>query len=115
VETDLWQAQLAVWRQTDDLDKGAEFPLVNEIAAYAESGVEPGDIAKSCTVLPDAIESNLVSAEIDDFTNISDPAYFGKGTLVLTNLTDAEQTICIPFGTVSRIRSKLVYRHGYLP
>ncbi len=99
LEKDLWQAQLAVWRQTDKLDKGSAYPLVNEIAAYAESGVQPGDIGTGCTSLPDAIEKGLVSATIDDFVNISTPDYFGKGTLVLTNQTASEQVICIPFGT----------------
>ncbi|MBN1139424.1 MAG: hypothetical protein JXM73_22805 [Anaerolineae bacterium] len=99
LEQDLWQAQLAVWRQTDDLDKGDAFPLVDEIATYAESGIEPGDIGAGCVALPDAVDKGLVSATIDDFTNMSDPAYFGKGTLVLTNLTGTEQVICIPFGT----------------
>jgi hypothetical protein len=99
LEKDLWQAQLAVWRQTDDLDMGSEFPLVDEIAAYAESGVEPGDIGADCVALPDAIEQGIVSATLDDFTNISDPPYYGEGTLVVTNLTDSDQLICLPYGT----------------
>jgi hypothetical protein len=99
-ESDLWQAQLAVWRQTDKLDQGAAYPLVNEIAPYAQSGVKPGDIGPSCVSLPDAIEKKLVSAEISDYTDISDKAYFGKGTMVVKNLTGQEQTLCIPYGTI---------------
>ncbi len=105
-ESDLWQAQLAVWRQTDKLDQGAAYPLVNEIATYAQSGVKPGDIGPNCVSLPDAVEKKLVSAEISDYTDISDKAYFGKGTLVLKNLTGQEQTICIPYGTIFKDASK---------
>ena len=85
--------------QTDQLDKGSEFPLVDEIATYSESDVEPGDIGPDCVSLPDAVEQGLVSATIDDFENISDPEYYGEGTLVLTNLTSTSQDICIPYGT----------------
>lgn len=99
-KSDLWQAQLAVWRQTDKLDKGSQYPLVNEIAAYAESGVQPGDIGSDCLALSEAIEQGVATVTLDDFTNISDPAYFGQGTLVVTNQTDKEQTLCIPYGIV---------------
>ena len=98
VQEDLWQAQLAIWRQTDALDKGTEFNLANETAAYSESDVIPGDIVDGCTELTKAVGAGTVSATIDDFENISDPEYFGKGTLVMTNLTDSEQRICIPYG-----------------
>lgn len=100
VQSDMWQAQLAIWRQTDHLDKGAEFPLVNEIAAFAASGVQPGDIGPDCISLPDAVEQKIVSAQIGDYTDISDKTYFGKGTLVIVNLTAQPQKICIPYGTV---------------
>jgi hypothetical protein len=99
VEGDIWQAQLAIWRQTDSLDKGAEFPLVDEISAYAMSGVKPGDIGDDCIPLPDAIQEGLVSADIDDFENTTDPEYFGKGTMVLVNLTDEMQNICLPYAS----------------
>lgn len=99
-ESDMWQAQLAIWRQTDKLDKGAAYPLTNEIATYAQSAVKPGDIGSNCVSLPDALDKKLVSAEINDYTDISDLAYFGKGTMVVTNLTAQEQTICIPYGTI---------------
>jgi hypothetical protein len=99
VKDDIWQAQLAIWRHTDELDKGAEFPLVDEVAAYAESGVEPGDIGEDCIPLPEAVEEGLVSADIDDFQNTTDPEYFGKGTMVLANLTDEELSICLPYAS----------------
>jgi hypothetical protein len=99
VQEDIWQAQLAIWRQTDALDKGSEFPLVDEVAAYAESGVLPGDIGEDCVPLPEAVEEGLVSANIDDFENITDPEYFGKGTMVLANLTDEEVILCLPYAS----------------
>jgi hypothetical protein len=99
VEDEIWQAQLAIWRQTDQLDKGAEAPLVDEIADYAESGVEPGDIGDDCVPLPDAVEDGLVSADVSEFVNTTDPEYFGKGRMSLVNLTDQEQTICLPYAT----------------
>jgi hypothetical protein len=99
VEDDIWQAQLAIWRLTDELDKGSEFPLVDEIADYAESGVEPGDMGDDCIPLPEAVADGLVSADISDFENTTDPEYFGKGTMVLTNLTDEVQNICLPYAT----------------
>jgi hypothetical protein len=99
VEDEIWQAQLAIWRQTDQLDQGPEFPLVDEIADYAESGVEPGDIGSDCVPLPDAVEEGLISADVSEFVNTTDPEYFGKGKMVLVNLTDKEQNICLPYAT----------------
>ena len=52
-----------------------------------------------CIPLPDAVEDGLVSADIADFENTTDPEYFGKGTMVLVNLTDEEQNICLPYAT----------------
>jgi hypothetical protein len=99
VEDEIWQAQLAIWRQTDELDKGSEFPLVDEIADYAESGVEPGDMGQDCVPLPDAVEDGLISADVTEFVNTTDPEYFGKGKMTLVNLTDEEQNICLPYAT----------------
>jgi len=99
VKGDIWQAQLAIWRQTDELDMGAKFPLVDEVAAYATSGVVPGDIGDDCIPLPEAVREGLVTADIDDFQNTTDPEYFGKGTMVLVNLADQELNICLPYAS----------------
>ena len=45
------------------------------------------------------VQGSLVSADISDFENTTDPEYFGKGTMVLTNLTDEAQKICLPYAT----------------
>jgi hypothetical protein len=75
---------------------------VDEIADYAESGVEPGDMGTDCVPLPDAVEDGLISADVSEFVNTTDPEYFGKGKLALVNLTDEEQNICLPYATAYR-------------
>jgi hypothetical protein len=72
---------------------------VDEIADYAESGVEPGDMGQDCVPLPDAVEDGLISADVTEFVNTTDPEYFGKGKMTLVNLTDEEQNICLPYAT----------------
>jgi hypothetical protein len=95
-----YQVQLAIWHLDDGLWHDEDHDLAAEIVAYAQSGAEPPDAGLAGTPLPEAVSSGIVSATFASFYAVSTPAYQGQGTLVLSNLTDSEQVINFPYGTV---------------
>lgn len=104
VTTDPWQVQLAVWNFIEGAKVNEEHSAVaDEIIAFVEAGPALPEGDSTAVLLPDAIAQGLVSATLEDFTNVS-PAGFtfiGAGTLVLTNLTDQTLDVLIPYGTRS--------------
>lgn len=102
VTTEPWQTQLAVWYFVEGAKVDEEYGAVaDEIIAFVEAN--PGSPEEGATAVPlhEAVEQGLISATLDDFENTSPPEFFfiGSGTLVLTNLSDEQVEVLIPFGT----------------
>lgn len=95
-----YQVQLAIWYLRDGAWHDEEHALAAEIVEYAQSGVEPPDEGLPGVSLPQAVSSGVISAAVEDFRALSTPAYKGRGSLELVNLTDAEQVVSFPYGTV---------------
>lgn len=101
VTTEPWQTQLAVWYFIEGQQVNDEYgPVAEEIIAFVESGPEMPEAGSTAMLLTDALDQGLVTATIDDYTNISPPDYFfiGEGTLKVTNLTSQTLTLLIPYG-----------------
>jgi hypothetical protein len=100
VQSAPYQVQLAIWYLRDGAWYDEDRALAAEIVEYAQSGVEPPDEGLPGISLPEAVSSGVISAVVGDFRAVSTPAYKGRGSLELVNLTDAEQVISFPYGTV---------------
>lgn len=101
LDSDPYAAQLAVWSFTDGVVP-AQIARSLEQAARADSVVAhahgAADGASGHTSLIDAIKAGTVSVSLSDFHSVSSPEYFGKGTLVISNLTDQELSVHVPNG-----------------
>ncbi|MCB0096521.1 MAG: hypothetical protein KDE46_12405, partial [Caldilineaceae bacterium] len=96
---DLFSVQLAIWNllgQGKSYDSG--FGVANDIIATVEANPTPLDASLTTPSLIDAINDELVTANVKDFHNISDPDYYGQGTLVISNLTGNDLMIHLPYG-----------------
>lgn len=97
--SDLFSVQLAVWNllgQGKSYDGG--FSVANDIIATAQANPTPLDASLTTPSLIDAINDGQVTASVKDFHNISNPAYYGQGTLVISNLTGSDLMVHLPFG-----------------
>lgn len=103
IEQDVFAVQLAVWsiangpnparlfRSADDRRFTADIEA--KLADYELPATPTGAIS-----LEEAVTNGLISAEVIGFRNLSDPPYYGEGTLALQNLSDEEVKIAIPVG-----------------
>ncbi|MEZ4619704.1 MAG: hypothetical protein R2867_29950 [Caldilineaceae bacterium] len=97
--SNVYQVQLAVWgligqgKATDN-----RFSLVGAIMDYAQGAAS--EIADVDSSLYEAAEAGTVAIELEDFTSASNPAYYGVGTLRLTNLTGEAQELVMPYGVL---------------
>jgi hypothetical protein len=92
----LYQAQAAVWHYTDGDRAPQGGPITAQIIGYVESGATLPDDALPSASLVDMLTSGAVEARVVNFHNISYPAYFGAGTMVITNLTTEPLTLHFP-------------------
>ena len=61
--------------------------------------------AAGTITLSDAVNQGVISVNVSGFRNISNPAYYGVGTMAIVNLTAQEQKISISSGI--RFRNSL--------
>jgi len=102
-----YQVQLAIWYLVSGQWHDGDHALAEEIVAYAQSGVKPPDVDLEGSPLPTAVSSRIIVATIRDFHSTTTPKYRGQGTLVLSNLTDSEQVIHFPYGTIFQAQESL--------
>jgi hypothetical protein len=98
IPSNRWDVQLAVWTLLDGIEPGAGNKLAPSIIEYAISGVEPSDAGMNTPSLIEAINDGSVTAQVVGYHNLSNPAYFGVGTLVIENMTDDVVDVHIPYG-----------------
>jgi hypothetical protein len=109
-ESDPLQVQLAIWRviegewpfEADEVPRD----LAEEILAAAEE-TEAEPFEGEGIPLIQAVEEGLVSVESEDFEAVDAPTpgdyefpYKGRGTLIITNLTDEDVQVYFPYGIV---------------
>ncbi|GEM_PF-6353519 len=107
LKDNLYESQLAVWNAVDGQAAEGKHEVADKIVAFVGTGVKPADVGTTGTALPDAVTKKLVSATINDFKNAAaDPSCYGQGTLEIANLSEAEQAVYIPYGTIFNDPSK---------
>jgi hypothetical protein len=103
LDANVYQVQLAVWgllgqgKATD-----SRFSLVGEVMNYARQ--DASVVAAAGRSLYDAAQSGVVAVELTDMQSVSEPAYYGVGTLRLTNLTAEMQEVAMPYGVLFKDR-----------
>ena len=103
VEEDLFAVQLSVWSIANGPNPAKLFRtaddrrLTADIEQRASSHKLP-DTPAGAISLEKAVTDGSIIAEVIGFRNLSDPPYYGEGTLTLQNLTDKELKVAIPVG-----------------
>ena len=98
LDSNLYSAQIAVWNLLGDTNRGDQsYSFVSEIVSYANNA-EPLDVSLTTPSLVDLVNNGSISANVIDYTAKSHPAYYGEGSLVISNLTGSELIVHLPYG-----------------
>ena len=98
-ESNRYATQLAVWNLLGQGEaQDARYDITDEIMRHAQQGYAPLDLAYDERSVLDALSDEAIAIDVKEFRNISSPAYLGRGTLVISNLTDEVQTMTVPYG-----------------
>jgi hypothetical protein len=75
----------------------------DEIVAYANSGVQPADVVDGVPHMVELVTAGTLEASVSGFVNVAPEqgAFFGSGTLTITNVSDAAQQFVVSYGTVT--------------
>jgi hypothetical protein len=103
IASDAYQVQLAIWYfVTGQRVPGKTYgPVAEEIIAFVEAGAPLPDVGVSASALHNAKTAGLVSVTLTDFErlgDLSEPGYYGQGTMVVTSLVDYRQQLLVPYG-----------------
>ncbi len=98
LDDDLLQPQLAIWTLIDGKWDRQSNLTASRLVSYARSGVQPADIGLDTLSVIDAVDAGLVEALVVNFESVSDPEYFGEGTMLLTNFNDEPVRLHVPLG-----------------
>ena len=103
VDSNTWDVQKAIWYLSDGtrLDD-QDYTIADEIIDHANSGVTPVDVVEGVPHMVELIQAGVLEAQVNDFVNIAEDlgSFFGGGTLVITNVSDAQQQFVVSYGTV---------------
>jgi hypothetical protein len=104
IDNNAFDVEKAIWYLSDGtrLD-GQDYTLADEIIAYANSGVQPADVVDGVPHMVELVTAGSLEASVSGFVNIAPEqgAFFGNGTLTITNVSDAEQQFVVSYGTVT--------------
>lgn len=103
VDSDPFGVQRAIWSLSNDTRIADEdYTIADEMVAYANSGVQPADVVAGVPHMVDLVADGTLEAMVVDFVNVApeEGAFFGNGTLTISNISDAPQQFVVSYGTV---------------
>lgn len=103
IDTNPYDVQKAIWNLSDGTRlKGEDYTLADQIIEYANSGVQPSDVVDGVPQMAEKLADGSLEAAVVDFVNFAPKlgSFFGNGTLVITNVSDAPQKFVVSYGTV---------------
>ena len=105
IRSDLYGAQLAIWSFTSGANpskyirNSRERQVQDEVISKTKSIATPPTTAADATPLLDALNKGQILAVVNNYTNASGKDnFYGRGSLLLTNLTDQTLRIAVPVG-----------------
>lgn len=104
IDTNPFDFEKAIWYLSDGTRlEGQDYTLADEIIEYANSGVQPSDVVEGVPHMAEKIADGSLEASITNFVNVAPEkgSFFGSGTLVITNVSGAEQQFVVSYGTVA--------------
>lgn len=106
-DQDALQVQYAIWQLQGEQDAPAGGDLARDVVNRSRTAQAPAPAG--ATSLIDAAAAGQVRVEVAEFAPVGGPVeiapgvsdnFYGRGSLVVTNLSDQELTLYMPIGTI---------------
>ena len=105
IRSDLYGAQLGIWTFTSGpnpkqyIHNAREKQIQDEVIAKAKDIATPPIAGGDSIALLDALNKGQILAVVNNYVNVSGKDnFYGRGSLILTNLTDQTLRIAVPVG-----------------